>query len=32
MPSLCRVKLPVSSDWFDPSISHSIHAVQRPYL
>ena len=21
MPSLCRVKLPVSTDWFDPSIS-----------
>ena len=22
MPSLCRVKLPVSTDWFNPSIAH----------
>ena len=33
MPSLCRVKLPVSTDWFDPSISHqyscSSEAISR---
>ena len=33
MPSLCRVKLPVSSDWFDPSISQqypfSSEAISR---
>ena len=30
MPSLCRVTLPVSTDWFNPSIAHQYSC--RPEL
>jgi hypothetical protein len=30
MPSLCRVTLPVSTDWFNPSIAHQLQRRSEP--
>ena len=32
MPSPCRVKLPVSTDWFNPSIAHQAFMQVRGYF